>query len=73
MALVITSFDQALKLSQAAGRDAGERSRRNAGRDTWNEDDWNTACEAQRNFLVMCGCYGTVLPSEAADAVTHEE
>ena len=62
MALIISSFPQALKLSQAAGHDAGERSRRNAGRDAWNDEDWNAACDAQHGFLVMRGFDGTVYP-----------
>lgn len=33
-------------LAHAAGWDAGNRSMREAGRSTWNEDDWNAAAEA---------------------------
>jgi hypothetical protein len=32
-------------LAMAAGRDAGNRSMRRAGREQWNEDDWNRAAE----------------------------
>jgi len=32
-------------LAMAAGRDAGNRSMRRAGRNQWDEDDWNAAAE----------------------------
>jgi hypothetical protein len=32
-------------LAFAAAGDAGNRNMRAAGRTTWNEDDWNIACE----------------------------
>ena len=30
-------------IAMAAGRDAGNRSAKENGRGTWNEDDWNAA------------------------------
>ena len=39
-------------IAHAAGRDAGNRSMRNAGRKSWNEDDWNTACRVERQLLI---------------------
>lgn len=34
------------ELLMASSRDAGNRSMREAGRDRWNEDDWNVAADA---------------------------
>ena len=33
------------KLARAASLDAANRQMRDAGRTSWNEDDWNLACE----------------------------
>lgn len=32
-------------IAMAASRDAGDRSMRAAGRQWWNEDDYNAACD----------------------------
>jgi hypothetical protein len=39
--------------AMAAGRDAGNRSMRAAGRTSWNDDDWNAACDVTQRLL---GC-----------------
>lgn len=38
-------------IAMAAGRDAGDRSMRAAGRHAWNADDWNAAAAAARRLL----------------------
>jgi hypothetical protein len=40
------------QLAMAAGRDAGNRSAKAAGRTAWNEDDFNTAAEVTTRLLV---------------------
>lgn len=39
------------EIAMAAGRDAGNRSMRAAGRTSWNEDDYNTAVELVQRLL----------------------
>jgi len=39
------------RLAHAAGWDAGNRSMREAGRTTWNDDDWNAAAEVTNRLL----------------------
>ena len=39
------------ELAFAAGRDAGDRSMRAAGRTIWNEDDWNAASAEYKRLL----------------------
>lgn len=41
MTRIIMDYD----LAMAVGRDAANRNMRKAGRERWNEDDWNVACE----------------------------
>ena len=40
-------------IAYAVGFDAGNKSMREAGRDRWNEDDFNAAAEATRKALKM--------------------
>jgi hypothetical protein len=42
-------------IANAAGRDAGNRSMRTAGRTRWNETDWNAAAEVANMLLRMGG------------------
>lgn len=44
-----------LRIANAAGRDAGNRSMRRAGRSAWNEDDWNAAHDVARSVLAAMG------------------
>ncbi len=39
------------KIAHAAGRDAGNRSARRAGRTRWSEDDFNAASRAMDQIL----------------------
>jgi hypothetical protein len=39
------------KIAMAAGRDAGNRSMRKAGRTSWNEDDWNAAAAETERLI----------------------
>lgn len=39
------------KLAMAAGRDAGNRNMRRAGRTTWNEDDYAVAASVTAKLL----------------------
>lgn len=41
------------KIAMAAGRDAGNKSMRAAGRTGWNEDDWNVAAEVTARLLAL--------------------
>ena len=41
----------AYQIAMAAGQDAGDRSMREAGRTSWNDEDWNAACST------MLACY----------------
>ena len=43
------------KLAHAAGWDAGNRSMRAAGRTTWNQADWATACAALARLMAIAG------------------
>jgi hypothetical protein len=42
-------------IARAAGRDAGNRAMRAAGRSTWNEDDWAAACETFDRLIALAG------------------
>lgn len=44
-----------LPLCYAAGRDAGNRSMRKAGRTAWNEDDYNAAAEVFARLALHLG------------------
>ncbi len=39
------------KIAHAAGRDAGNRSARRAGRTRWSEDDFNAAARVMEQIL----------------------
>jgi hypothetical protein len=43
------------RIAMAAGRDAGNRSMRAAGRTAWNETDWNIAADTARRVLAALG------------------
>lgn len=42
-------------LAMAAGRDAGNRSMRAAGRTSWSREDWNAAAAVTRKMLGVEG------------------
>lgn len=42
-------------LAMAAGRDAGNRSMRKAGRSAWNREDWGAAAECTNRLLKWAG------------------
>lgn len=44
-----------IRIASAAGRDAGNRSMRAAGRTAWNADDWNAAAEVTARVLRALG------------------
>ncbi len=46
---------EAAKLSHSAGYDAASRSARKAGRDAWNEEDYNAAVDAHRQTMRALG------------------
>jgi hypothetical protein len=46
-----TTRDEARRIAHAAGWDAGNRSMREHGRTSWNEDDWAVACETHGRLL----------------------
>jgi hypothetical protein len=41
------------ELAYAAGRDAGNRSMRRAGRTAWNEEDWGAAADVTNRLLAL--------------------
>ena len=41
------------QIAYAAGRDAGNRSMRAAGRTEWNDDDWDAASEVTARLLAL--------------------
>ena len=44
-----------VEIARAAGTDAGNRSMRKAGRQRWNDDDFNVAAETTMRFTVLGG------------------
>jgi len=54
----MTTFTRAM--CYAAGRDAGNRSMRKAGRTAWAQDDYNTACAEFERLLPFANCNYTV-------------
>jgi hypothetical protein len=57
-------------IARAAGRDAGNRSMRAAGRSAWNEDDWSAACDMFDRLMRLAGEAPPVLrPVRARRAV----
>jgi hypothetical protein len=57
-----------IKLAQAAGLDAGNKSAKKGGRGAWNEEDWNKSCEVFA--LVLYGVHSTTegfTPNESFD------
>lgn len=41
------------KIAMAAGRDAANKQMRQAGRTSWNEDDWNLAAEIVERLVAV--------------------
>lgn len=53
MAIIARGFRDALRLAQASGTDAGNRSAARAGRAGWSRDDHDAACDAFE--AALCG------------------
>ena len=51
---------QALKFASAAGTDAGNRNAKRNGRNAWNADDLEAACEASDAVLRSLGFHWLV-------------
>lgn len=41
------------KIAMAAGRDAGNRSMKAAGRTKWNKKDWSAACAETERLMAL--------------------
>jgi hypothetical protein len=46
------------EIAMAAGRDAGNRSMKAAGRAKWNEEDWDAACAETERLAALITCRG---------------
>jgi len=55
MALTANTFREALRLANAAGLDAGNRSAKRVGRADWSGDDYDAACDTIETVLCALG------------------
>ena len=59
------------EIAMAAGRDAGNRSMRKAGRAAWNREDWDAAAEVTNKLLRWGSVLGACNGSESSEPVQN--
>ena len=59
-------------IAYAAGRDAGNRSMKAAGRTVWSEDDWNAAAQVTVQLMTIADA-GTDAPPKARHAALDRD
>ena len=65
MAIVVRSYNQALRIARSAGEDAANRRMRKAGRRRWTAADYDHAVDVMNHLLEQLG-YGLAAETRLA-------